>query len=90
MISTFTNSDINELVFCYVVLGYPIKGKILKLLKALYGLKRIPIFWFNDLTKTLKKLNFYIIPDTLYIWINRILIIFFFVNNIVIINRKKD
>jgi hypothetical protein len=30
------------------------------------------------------------IPDTLYIWTNRILIVFFFVNNIAIINRKED
>jgi hypothetical protein len=42
------------------------------------------------LTKTLEKLGFYIIPDTLYVWTNRILIIFFFVNNIAIINHKKD
>ena len=30
------------------------------------------------------------IPDALCIWTNRILIIFFFVNNIAIINYKKD
>jgi hypothetical protein len=30
------------------------------------------------------------IPDALYIWTNRILIVFFFVDNIVVINRKKD
>jgi hypothetical protein len=30
------------------------------------------------------------IPNTLYIWTNRILIIFFFVDNIAVINRKKD
>jgi Reverse transcriptase (RNA-dependent DNA polymerase) len=89
-ISAFTNSDINELVFCYTTLGYPIEGKILKLLKTLYGLKRVPILWFNDLTKTLKKLGFHIIPDTLYVWTNRILIVFFFINDIVVINRKKD
>jgi hypothetical protein len=70
--------------------GYPIEGKILKLLKTLYGLKKVLILWFNDLTKTLKKLSFYMIPDTLCIWTNRILIVFFFVNNIIIINRKKD
>jgi hypothetical protein len=72
------------------MLGYPIEGKILKLLKALYGLKRIPIFWFNDLTKTLEKLSFYMIPNALCVWTNRILIVFFFVDNIIIINRKKD
>jgi Reverse transcriptase (RNA-dependent DNA polymerase) len=72
------------------VLGYFIEGKILKLLKVLYGLKRAPILWFNDLTKTLEKLGFYIIPDALYVWTNRILIIFFFVDDIVVINRKKD
>jgi hypothetical protein len=30
------------------------------------------------------------IPNILYIWTNRILIIFFFVDDIAIINRKKD
>jgi hypothetical protein len=30
------------------------------------------------------------IPDALCVWINRIPIMFFFVNNIAIINRKKD
>jgi hypothetical protein len=30
------------------------------------------------------------IPDTIYVWTNRILTMFFFVNNIIIINRKKD
>jgi hypothetical protein len=30
------------------------------------------------------------IPNVLCIWINRILTIFFFVNNIVVINRKED
>jgi hypothetical protein len=30
------------------------------------------------------------IPDALCVWTNRILIVFFFVNNIIIINRKKD
>jgi hypothetical protein len=72
------------------VLGYPIKGKVLKLLKALYGLKRVPIFWFNDLTKTLEKLSFYMILNILCVWTNRIFIMFFFVDNIIIINRKKD
>jgi hypothetical protein len=42
------------------------------------------------LTKTLEKLGFYIIPNALYVWTNRILIIFFFVNNIAIINCKKN
>jgi Reverse transcriptase (RNA-dependent DNA polymerase) len=70
--------------------GYFIKSKILKLLKVLYSLKKVPIFWFNNLTKTLEKLGFYIIPNILYVWTNRILIMFFFVNDITIINCKED
>jgi hypothetical protein len=30
------------------------------------------------------------IPNALYVWTNRILTIFFFVDNIAVINRKKD
>jgi hypothetical protein len=42
------------------------------------------------LTKTLEKLGFYVIPDTLCVWTNRILIVFFFVDDIAVINRKED
>jgi hypothetical protein len=62
----------------------------LKLLKALYGLKRAPIFWFNDLTKILEKLGFHMIPNALCVWTNGILIVFFFVDDIAVINRKED
>jgi hypothetical protein len=30
------------------------------------------------------------IPNALCVWTNRILIVFFFVDNIAVINRKKD
>jgi hypothetical protein len=30
------------------------------------------------------------IPDVLCVWINRILIVFFFVDDIIVINCKKD
>jgi hypothetical protein len=30
------------------------------------------------------------IPNVLCVWTNRILIMFFFVNDIIVINRKKD
>jgi hypothetical protein len=30
------------------------------------------------------------IPDVLCVWTNRILIMFFFVDNIIVINRKKN
>jgi len=42
-ISAFTNTDIDELVLCYGAPGFPIPGRVLKLCKALYGLKRAPL-----------------------------------------------
>jgi hypothetical protein len=89
-ISAFTNSDINELVLCYGAPGYPIPGKVLKLCKALYGLKRAPLLWFNDLTKTLEEMGFHVIPDAPCVWTNGVLIVFFFVDDIAVINRRED
>jgi hypothetical protein len=42
------------------------------------------------LTKTLEKLGFHMIPNALCVWTNRILTMFFFVNDIAVINCKKD
>jgi hypothetical protein len=89
-ISAFTNTDIDELVYCLPAPGYERAGKVLKLLKALYGLKRSPLLWHNDLTGTLKKMGFRMIADAPCVWTNEVLIIFFFVDDITIASRPED
>ena len=58
MVTAFLNSDLDEEVFVYSPPGYPLtKGKVLKVLKALYRLKQSPQVWYNTLIKKLKSLG---------------------------------
>ena len=56
-INAFTNAYLNEDVYARFPDGFSVQGKCLKLIKALYGLPRSPLLWFNDLSATFKKLG---------------------------------
>lgn len=50
----FMNSDLEEEVFMYLLLGYEMKlgnNKVCKLKKLLYGLKQFPRAWFESFRK---------------------------------------
>jgi len=55
------HGELEEEVYVSQPEGYAVKGKkqhILKLSKALYGLRQVPRAWNVKLDKSLKKLNF--------------------------------
>ena len=59
--SAFLHGDFEEEVYVSQPEGYAVKGKeqhVLKLSKALYGLRQAPRAWNVKLDKSLKKLNF--------------------------------
>ncbi|KAK2770917.1 reverse transcriptase domain protein [Colletotrichum kahawae] len=56
-INTFINSRLDEVVYMWFPPGYQRPGKCLKLMKSLYGLRRSPLLWQQDLTETLKRMN---------------------------------
>ena len=56
-VNAFTNSLLDEDVYIQFPDGYKRNGWILKLVKALYGLRRSPLLWHQDLTGTLKQLG---------------------------------
>jgi len=68
--------------------GYIKKGRILQLWKALYGFRESPLLWQKDFTTTLKNLSCELVPYKPYYWIKDSVIIFFYVNNIVIAFKK--
>ena len=47
--TAFLNSELYEEIFIYAPEGYWSQGKILKLLKAIYGLKQSPRVWYKKL-----------------------------------------
>lgn len=54
-VNAFTMSELDETVFTWPPPGYPRKGMIWRLNKALYGLRRSPLLWYKLLTKALEE-----------------------------------
>jgi hypothetical protein len=63
--------------------------KYLLLNKAFYSLTRAPRLWFKNLSSIFLSIGFRYILDTPYLFISRVIIIFFYINNIVVLNQKK-
>jgi hypothetical protein len=84
-INAFTNTYLDEDVFVRFPDGFSVQGKCLKLIKALYRLPRSPLLWFNDLSATFKKLGLTQVPECACIFTSDKLVVFFFVDDIVIL-----
>ena len=56
--STFLNDDLKEEVYVHQPPGFAIPGKVLRLRKALYGLRQAPRAWNAKLDSMLKGMGF--------------------------------
>jgi hypothetical protein len=81
----FTNSKLDEKIYCDYPEGFERLGKCLLLLRALYGLKRSPLLWYTDFTTSLEELGLQPVPGVNCLYTNDRLIVFFFVDDIVIL-----
>lgn len=70
--------------------GYRKLGTILKLNKALYGLRISLLLWQREFTKTLEELNYTPVPYEPCCFIKGGVLIFFYVDDIIIAHRQKD
>lgn len=53
-LNAFTNSMMDETVYCETPEGYELAGSLfLLLLRALYGLRHSPLFWLKEFSGTL-------------------------------------
>ena len=94
-INAFANSPIDEPTYCRIPEGFVaetpnIEHKLLLLRRALYGLKQSPALWYKNLSTTLIQLGLEPIPDADCLFANRHLLVFFFVDDIVIIYSKEN
>jgi hypothetical protein len=89
--NAFTNADMDEEVYTACPPGYCTPGKVWKLRKALYGLRKSPKLWFNELVSYLKGLGFNYCPDEPCILINNQtgLILFLYVDDILVIAQPE-
>ena len=65
-------------------------GKVLCLRKALYGLRRSPLLWQRELTSTFREMGYKEVPQEPCVMISGGVIVFFFVDDIIVCYRKQD
>jgi transposase InsO family protein len=90
--NAFLNADLeeHEEVYCEMPDGYKLAGRIIKLLKALYGLRRSPLLWWKELSKALEEFGLTGSLEDPCVFSNDGIILFFYVDDIAILYRKED
>jgi hypothetical protein len=84
-VNAFINGLLDEEVYTYLPDGFKIPGKLLHLKRALYGLRRSPLLWLQELTSALLELGFKPIPEAQCLFTNGRIIVFFYVDDMVIL-----
>ena len=87
-VNAFVNARLGRDVFMRMPPGYRKPGIILKLRKALYGLRESPLLWQKDLTATLQELGFNTVPHEPCCMTKSGIIIFYYVDDIVLAYKK--
>lgn len=88
-VNAFVNARLKKDIFMRMPPGYRKPGTILKLQKALYGLRESPLLWQKDLTATLTGLGFDTVPHEPCCMTKGGIIIFYYVDDIVLAYRKE-
>jgi hypothetical protein len=89
-VNAFVHCDLDEVVYMKMPPGFTKPGRVLRLQKALYGLRRSPLLWQKNLTSSLKELGFKEVPQEPCVMLNEGVVVFFYVDDIVFCYRKKD
>jgi hypothetical protein len=89
-VNAFMNAQLETPVYMRMPPGYRENGKVYRLNKALYGLRISPLLWQRTLTCALADLGFQTIPHEPCCMIKNSILIFFYVDDIVLAYRKRD
>ena len=89
-VNAFVHCDLDEVVYMKLIPGFTKPGRVLRLRKALYGLRRSPILWQKNLTSALRNLGFKEVPQEPCAILNGGIVIFFYGDDIVFCHRKQD
>ena len=84
-VNTFANRTLDKVVYTYFLDGFRILGKLLRILRALYGLRRSPLIWLKEFSSTLVNLGLVQVPKSQCLFTNRRLLVFFYVDDVVIL-----
>jgi hypothetical protein len=87
--NAFVHAALDREVYMRMPRGYQKRGTILKVQKALYGLRISPLLWQKEFTTTLKALGFEEVPHEPCCLIKDGIIIFFYVDDIILAYDKR-
>jgi hypothetical protein len=89
-VSVFINSEINEQLYNECLSEFSRFNYCWKLNKVLYELKQVSILWYRNLITILKDLKLQSISKVNCLFVNDRLILFFYVDDIMIIYLKEN
>ena len=89
-VNAFPNCELDEEVYIELPDGFKASGKVGRLLRALYGLRRSPLLWQKLLSSALQELGLQAGKEEPCIFLNNHLIVFFFVDDICYMFRACD
>jgi hypothetical protein len=91
-VNAFINAELDEEVFLKWPEGFEEFGTSLRLLRALYGLKRSPKLWFKEISTTLSKLGFTACGDEpcLFIHSTHSIYVFVYVDDFLIMGPRYN
>jgi hypothetical protein len=86
VLNAFLNAPLDKPVYVQTLEPYVKQlGELLELKKVLYGLKDARLLWYKHLKETLIQSGPRSVKDVPYLFINERLIVFFYVDNIVVL-----
>ena len=84
-INAFPNALLDEIVYVKYPDGFKRPGWVYLVNRALYGLPRSPLLWYNWLANCMRKLGLRPVPECACLFTSATLIVFFYVDDIVIL-----
>jgi hypothetical protein len=87
-INAFINGTLDEEVYTRMPEGFQAPGKVFRLIRALYGLRRSPLIWLQEFSRTLTALGLTQVPESQCLFTNGRLLVFFYVDDVVILYHR--
>jgi hypothetical protein len=87
--NAFVHASMDRETYMRMPKGYTKRGTILRVQKALYGLRISPLLWQKEFTSTLRTIGFKTVPHEPCCMIKDDIIIFFYVDDIIIVYDKR-
>jgi hypothetical protein len=82
--------DLDKTMYCDCPEGFKLPSFCLRLLRAIYRLRRSPLLWLKEFSRTLTKLGLIQVGEDICLFANYWLVVFFYVDDIVSLCRTTD